>query len=61
MDVESASNAGGGKNGDVETGEAGPGPSTVPAGKIASSDVGGGDKVDVGGTISQKTLTAKLR
>lgn len=59
MDVNSTSNAGGG---DVEMGEAGPGPSSVAAtaGMVASSDAGGGEKVDVGGSIQQRTLTAKL-
>ncbi|KAL7414485.1 hypothetical protein BDY24DRAFT_25246 [Mrakia frigida] len=62
MDVDSTSNAGGGGRGDVEMEEAGPGPSPVAAtaGRVASSDAGGGEKVDVGGSIQQRTLTAKL-
>lgn len=62
MDVDSTSNAGGGGRGDVEMEEAGPGPSPVAAtaGMVASSDAGGGEKVDVGGSIQQRTLTAKL-
>lgn len=66
MEVDAAAgviaNRNGDGDGDVQMGGAGAEPSSAAvaaAGDIASSEAGG-DKVDVGGAMEQRTLTAKL-